>query len=102
MPHPFHVLCEMGGKPQNLPPGNYENAPKVRRSRVSPVILSAVGRVFTANAVEGPAFPSYTSPEYSRDVKLVVAAPALVGAGNIHIFTIFRHRAARQLNALRL
>lgn len=26
MPHPFHVLCEMGGRPRNLPYGNCENA----------------------------------------------------------------------------
>jgi len=26
VPHPFHVLCEMGGKPRNQPYRNCENA----------------------------------------------------------------------------
>jgi len=26
VPHPFHVLCEMGGKPEDLPHGNCDNA----------------------------------------------------------------------------
>jgi hypothetical protein len=37
VPHPFHVLCEMGGKPQNQPHKNYENALAVESQEGVPI-----------------------------------------------------------------
>ena len=42
----------------------------------------------------------YSNGKCNRFLPLRVALAALVGRGDAHVFAIFRHRAARQLDSL--